>query len=74
MGHFYMQWKRNKKYYKTIQGYANKDSKTSPTEKYNKSGIYQMKCVDCPLKLTGQTGRIFHIRYKAYIYIHKQLE
>jgi chromosome condensin MukBEF complex kleisin-like MukF subunit len=35
-----------------------------PTEKYNNSGIYQMKCLDCPLKYTGQTGRTFNIRYK----------
>jgi hypothetical protein len=39
------------------------------TEKYNK---YQMKCLDCPLKYTGQTGRIFHIIYIEHIY--KQLE
>jgi hypothetical protein len=35
--------------------------------KYNKTGIYQMKCIDCPLKYIGQTGRIFHTRYKEHI-------
>jgi hypothetical protein len=33
------------------------------TEKYNKCGIYQMKCRDCSLKYIGQTGRT-HIQYK----------
>jgi hypothetical protein len=37
------------------------------TEKYDNSGIYQIKCLDCPLRCTGQTGRIFQIRYKEYI-------
>jgi hypothetical protein len=26
-----------------------------------------MKCLDCPLKYTGQTGRTFHNRYKEHI-------
>jgi hypothetical protein len=30
------------------------------TDKYEKSGIYQMKCPDCPLKYIGQTGRTFY--------------
>jgi hypothetical protein len=37
------------------------------TDKYNKSGIYQMKCLDCPLKYTGKTGRTFHTRHKEHI-------
>ncbi|PNF31380.1 hypothetical protein B7P43_G10054 [Cryptotermes secundus] len=37
-------------------------------DKYNKSGIYQMKCVDCPLKYIGQTGRTFNTRYKEHIH------
>jgi hypothetical protein len=36
-------------------------------DKYNNSGIYQMKCVNCPLKYVGQTGRTFNIRYKEHI-------
>jgi hypothetical protein len=31
------------------------------TDKYNNSGTYQMKCLDCPLKYVGQTGRTFDI-------------
>jgi hypothetical protein len=27
-----------------------------------------MKCLDCPLKYTGQTGRIFNTRYKEHIH------
>jgi hypothetical protein len=26
-----------------------------------------MKCLDCPLKYIGRTGRIFHTRYKEHI-------
>jgi hypothetical protein len=37
------------------------------TDKYNKSGIYQLKCLHCPLKYIGQTGRTFHTRYKECI-------
>jgi hypothetical protein len=34
--------------------------------KYDNSGIYQMKCLDCPLRYIGQTGRTFKIRYKEH--------
>jgi hypothetical protein len=27
-----------------------------------------MKCMDCPLKYVGQTGRTFNTRYKEHIY------
>jgi hypothetical protein len=27
-----------------------------------------MKCLDCPLKHIGQTGRTFHTRYKEHIH------
>jgi hypothetical protein len=37
------------------------------TGKYNRGGIYQMKCLDCPLKYIGQTGRTFNIRYKEHV-------
>jgi hypothetical protein len=26
-----------------------------------------MKCLDCPLKYIGQTGRTFHTKYKEHI-------
>jgi hypothetical protein len=36
-------------------------------DKYNRSGIYQMKCLDCPLKYIGQTRDIQHqIKRKTY--------
>jgi hypothetical protein len=36
-------------------------------DKYEKSGIYQMKHMDCPLKYVGQIGRKFQTRYKEHI-------
>jgi hypothetical protein len=38
------------------------------TDKYNKSGIYQMKCEDCSMKYIEQTGRTFNTSYKEHIY------
>jgi hypothetical protein len=37
------------------------------TEKYDNSGIYQIKCLDYPLRYIGQTGRMFKIRFKEHI-------
>jgi hypothetical protein len=34
--------------------------------KYNKSGIYLMKSLDCPIKYIGQTGRTFYTRYREH--------
>ncbi|PNF21350.1 hypothetical protein B7P43_G18081 [Cryptotermes secundus] len=36
--------------------------------KYNNSGIYSMKCLDCPKEYIGQTGRKFNTRYKEHIH------
>jgi hypothetical protein len=38
----------------------------SQRDKYEKSGIYQMNCMDCPLKSLGQTGRTFPRDIRAY--------
>jgi hypothetical protein len=38
-------------------------------DKYSRIGIYQMKCLDCPLKYIGQTGRTFNIRYREHIQV-----
>jgi hypothetical protein len=38
------------------------------TNKYNKIGIYQIKCLDCTLEHVGQTGGTFHNRYKEQIH------
>jgi hypothetical protein len=37
------------------------------TDKYEKNGVYQMKCMSCPMKYIGQTGRPFNTRYKIHI-------
>jgi hypothetical protein len=37
------------------------------TNKYNGNGVYQMKCMSCPLKCIGQTGISFNTRYKEHI-------
>jgi hypothetical protein len=37
------------------------------TDNYEKSGIYRIKCLDCPLKHIGQTGRNFHTRCKEHV-------
>jgi hypothetical protein len=45
-----------------------KKSRSQPqTNKYNKRGIYQIKCKDCSMKYVGQTERTFKIRYKEHI-------
>jgi hypothetical protein len=37
-------------------------------DKYNRSGTYRMKYLDCPLKYVGQTGRTFNTRYNEHIH------
>jgi hypothetical protein len=34
---------------------------------YEHSGIYKLRCKDCPLEYVGQTGRSFSTRYKEHI-------
>jgi hypothetical protein len=36
-------------------------------DKYNHSGIYELRCKSCDLKYVGQTGRSFRVRYKEHI-------
>jgi len=36
------------------------------SEKYKKNGIYQLECLTCHKKYTGQTGRPFCIRYREH--------
>jgi hypothetical protein len=43
----------------------------SETNKYNRSNIYQIKCLDYPLKYIGQKSRTFKTRYKN---IYKPLQ
>jgi radical SAM protein with 4Fe4S-binding SPASM domain len=42
-------------------------SKDKTVLKYSQSGIYQLKCKECPLKYIGQTGCMFKVRYKEHI-------
>jgi hypothetical protein len=35
-------------------------------DKYDNSGIYRIKCLDCPMVYIGQTGRKFNTRYKEH--------
>jgi hypothetical protein len=35
--------------------------------KYDTSGIFKLKCLDCLLQYIGQTGRSFQTRYKEHI-------
>jgi hypothetical protein len=42
----------------------------SQIEKYSRSGLYQTKCMDCPMKHIGQTGGTFSTRYKEHTRIH----
>lgn len=47
-------------------------SKTSPTNMQilvQQKWRIPMKCLDCPLKYKGQTGRTFHNRYKEHIQV-----
>jgi hypothetical protein len=36
-------------------------------DEYEKSGVYQIRCMDYPLKFTGQIARTFQTRYKEHI-------
>jgi hypothetical protein len=39
---------------------------TGETNKYEKSGIYQLSCPMCDKKYIGQTGRPFHVRFREH--------
>jgi hypothetical protein len=41
--------------------------KNQITDIYNKSGVYQLKCNECPIKYIGQTGRTSKARFKEHI-------
>jgi hypothetical protein len=45
----------------------NKNTNDNNENKYNKSGIYQIKCSDCNMTYIGQTGRSFTTRFKEHI-------
>jgi hypothetical protein len=72
VGYLHIQWQRRKENYRTFSGHVNtlqNIPKPLPqTDKYSSSGIYQIKCLDCPLKYIRQTGRIFKTKYKEHIH------
>jgi hypothetical protein len=37
------------------------------------SGVYNLKCIDCPLLYIGQTGRLFQTTYKKNIYVQSDI-
>jgi hypothetical protein len=41
--------------------------KQGAKEKFSNSGVYKLKCGECLLQYTGQTGHTFMIRYKEHI-------
>ena len=60
-------YKRNNATRKVLT-YSKTNNTTMTSDKFNKSGIYQLTCIDCNKKYIGQTGRPYHVRY------HKHLE
>jgi hypothetical protein len=56
------------KAFRTQNTIQNIPKPNTQVDKCRKGGIYQMKCLDCPLKYIGQTGRTFDIRYKEHIH------
>jgi hypothetical protein len=48
----------------TIKNICNSGSQV---DKYNKSGVYSLKCLSCNQNYIGQTGRSFKIRYDEHI-------
>jgi hypothetical protein len=78
MGNLHIQQKRNKENNKTLHRCKHKNCipnkihntkyiKAPYTDKYEKSGVYQMQCTSCPLKYIGQMGRSFNIRYREHL-------
>jgi hypothetical protein len=43
------------------------ENRKTTTNKYELSGVYQLKCGECPHIYIGQTGRPFKTRYKEHI-------
>jgi hypothetical protein len=50
----------------TMQHHLQLKNERDP-DKYNHSGVYEMRCKSCDLKYVGRTGRSFRIRYKEHI-------
>ena len=47
---------------------------TSGTKKkYERSGIYHLRCPSCVQKYIGQTGRPFHVRFREYLHDYRYM-
>jgi hypothetical protein len=45
--------------------------KYQTTDKYTRSGVYKLTCLDCKKAYVGQTGRSFAIRFNEHINAYK---
>jgi hypothetical protein len=80
MGKIHLRRERNKVYYKTVinthlkVAYTTNNSlgklldtqKTEKLNKFEKNGVYQLKCPRCQKKYVGQTGRPCHVRFREH--------
>jgi hypothetical protein len=41
--------------------------KQKTVDTYEESGVYKLKCDDCPHQYIGHTGRTFKVRFKEHI-------
>jgi len=46
---------------------------TEKTDKYGKSGVYQLNCPTCNKKYIGQTGRPFRVRFREHLNDYKHM-
>jgi hypothetical protein len=50
-----------------------RDNVTGETNKYERSGIYQLNCPTCDRKYIGQTGIPFHARFREHQHDYKYM-
>ena len=63
---FKVSYKTKNNSFKIIQNLSGKKIQ-NPINKFEKSGVYKIKCDDCPKFYIGQTGRNFKCRFKEHI-------
>ena len=61
-----MSYKTRNNSFKLIQKFSN-NRQDQQEDKFDKAGIYKIKCKECPKYYIGQTGRSFSCRYKEHI-------
>jgi len=62
---FYVSYKTTNNAFNMINKFSNNTNQNG--DKFNKSGIYKIKCSDCDSFYVGQTGRSFRTRYREHI-------